>query len=545
MQKRLGILGLALLAISSSAFSGQLTVEEKNADIVQLGSLVRSQYAPLELKGKQIDVRLPDLLKKYQGLAEKLSNEEFYYLLNQLVAEFQDAHFKSTVQTDHKSTLGFVTDVVGNEVVIETTSLPPFIFPFTRGDVVVSIDGVPAMDAVKELEKYVGVTNPLSRRRLAAFQLTSRSATTVPVKTGKSTVVLLSRKQGKSIELELDWIESGTPLEAFEKEWSGDARPLQGMEYQNLSAEDIFADYPKLEKGFMCNTLTRFRPPNGAVPLLVSPFVAYTHDSPKGKIGYLRIPHFNWGKDSETRLKQYEWAIYQLEKQTEGLVVDATHNCGGALSTLEEMLKMFAVKPFNGLQFEFLATRSEMLTVKGWMDNEATKTTLQGEGLVGILDAITTAYKKGDRLSAKTTWNGKRELLPASIRYTKPMIVLTDEVSASGGDAFPAMIQGTGRGLVMGTRSMGAGGHVVAAAPLQYSGNEVRITKSLFYHPNGKEIEGLGVTPDIIYETTIEDYTSGYVPYQVKVFEELFKKIDEAKGVKPTTGFLAWLRSWF
>ncbi len=360
-------------------------------------------------------------------------------------------------------------------------------------------------------------------------------------------MVIKSRKTGDEAEVELDWIESGTPLEDLEKEWAGagEERKLQGMEYQNLSAEDIYKDYPQLEKGFMCSTKTRFRPPTGAKPLLVSPFVAYVHDSPKGKIGYLRVPHFNWGSDAATRLKQYEWAISKLEAETEGLVVDATHNCGGSLSTLEEMLKMFAVKPFNGVQFEFLATRSELLTVKGWLDGEATTTTLQGEGLIGIVDAIKTAYGKGDRLTDKTTWNGKRELLPASIRYTKPMVVLTDEVSASGGDAFPAMLQGMGRATVIGSASMGAGGHVVAAPSLQYSGNELRITKSLFYHPNGKPIEGLGVTPDITYEPTIEDYLSGYVPYQLKVFETLFLKIDEAKGVKPATGMMAWLASWF
>jgi len=533
--------------MTSVAFARPLTVAEKNADIQQLASLIKSQYAPLALKRQQLDLRLPELVDRYQERAEKASNQEFYYLLNQMVSEFQDGHFKSTVKTDHKSTLGFVSDVIGDEVVIETVStglLSPFVFPFTRGDVVVSIDGVKAMDAVKDLEKYFGMPNPAARRRSAAFHLTFRNSAVMPPKTGKSKVVVYSRENKAQLEVELDWHEAGTPPDEMEKEWSpSDDRPLTGMEYQNLSAEGIYSGFPEMEKGFMCNAKTRFRPPKGAQPLMLSPFVAYVHDSPKGKIGYLRLPHFNWGKDADTRIKQYEWAIYQLEKQTEGLVVDATHNCGGALSTLEELLKMFAVKPFNGVQFEFLSTRSELLTVKGWMDNESVKTTLQGEGLTGILDAITTAYAKGDRLSAKTTWNGKRELLPSSIRYTKPMIVLTDEMSASGGDAFPAMMQGTGRALVMGTRSMGAGGHVVSAAPLQYSGNEIRITKSLFYHPNGKPIEGLGVTPDVVYEPTIDDYLSGYVPYQKAVFEQLFKKIDESKGVKP--GALAWLASWF
>ncbi len=178
-------LGLALSLVASVAFSSPLTVAEKNSDIDQLASLIKSQYAPLQLKGKQIGLQLPLLVEAYKDRAEKLSNKDFYYLLNQFVAEFRDGHFKATVKTDHKSTLGFVSDIVGNEVVIENSALPPFLFPGTRGDIVVSLDGVPAMEAVKDLEKYIGVPHDKTRRRLAAFQLTWRSSSMVPPENGQ------------------------------------------------------------------------------------------------------------------------------------------------------------------------------------------------------------------------------------------------------------------------------------------------------------------------------------------------------------------------
>src|SRR4051812_45969567 len=87
MQKFL--VGLMAVGLSTAVTARPLTIEEKNADIQQVGSLIRSQYAPLELKTKTLNLKLADLLHSYSGKAEKLSNTEFYYLLNQLVAEFQ------------------------------------------------------------------------------------------------------------------------------------------------------------------------------------------------------------------------------------------------------------------------------------------------------------------------------------------------------------------------------------------------------------------------------------------------------------------------
>src|SRR5260370_12190237 len=65
------------------------------------------------------------------------------------------------------------------------------------------------------------------------------------------------------------------------------------------------------------------------------------------------------------------------------------------------------------------------------------------------------------------------------IAYDKPLIVTIDELSASGGDAFPATIQDNERGLLVGYRTMGAGGNVVGWEAGSYSLGRIRITESL------------------------------------------------------------------
>jgi C-terminal processing protease CtpA/Prc len=98
---------------------------------------------------------------------------------------------------------------------------------------------------------------------------------------------------------------------------------------------------------------------------------------------------------------------------------------------------------------------------------------------------------------------------PAPVRYTKPMIVLTDEFSASGADMFPAIIQDNGRAPLVGMRTMGAGGSVVGFPCTPYTESICRITVSLMNrgrliqtpeYPTAPYIEKIGVRPDIVLD---------------------------------------------
>ena len=85
-------------------------------------------------------------------------------------------------------------------------------------------------------------------------------------------------------------------------------------------------------------------------------------------------------------------------------------------------------------------------------------------------------------------------------------MVLIDELSASGGDAFPATIQDNGRGILFGQRTMGAGGNVVGLAAGPYSEGFTTVTQSLMNRkanvvapdfPASPYVENVGVRPDI------------------------------------------------
>src|SRR5690606_36524568 len=119
-----------------------------------------------------------------------------------------------------------------------------------------------------------------------------------------------------------------------------------------------------------------------------------------------------------------EYAVYQLQQNTVGLVIDQDHNCGGSVDMVEDMVGLFATGPFPGLQFKFLASRGEYLLMKNWLNGETEKT-LDGMGMTEVLDLVKATFLKGERMTSVTTFGGSRIRQPNQIRYTKPVLVLT------------------------------------------------------------------------------------------------------------------------
>lgn len=516
---------LVIATMGWQLVAAPLTADEKRDELEGLANLISTQYGPLQYKKRLLKLDLDALVETYAKKAKDLGNNEFYYLLNQFVAEFRDTHFSSRLATNLVTKLGFITDLVDGKILldeIDRSTLSKSAFPFERGDELVSLGGRPAMEVAKELGTYRGHGNPATTLRSGVIAIGFRRANTFPPQSGKVTLEIRRGTSSLIDTVELEWLTEGDPL--IEPSWTP-----RMSDYVNLSIEDFARQLPDLGFRYQCSGTSRVERPKDATVLIEKPFVAYTHPTEKGTVGYLRIPHYYWRDaqgniENDFRFLQYEWVISEMEKNTVGLIIDQDHNCGGSVSYLERMVSLFADKPFRGLEFQFLATRGEYLEFRRFL-NDATKKTVDGQQWMGVLELIKTAWLGGDDMTTKTTFNGTREVPPNATRYTKPVIVLTDEMSGSGGDAFPAMMQGLGLARVMGSRTMGAGGHVVEVPGLYHSGNSVRLTKSLFYHPNGTAIENNGVTPDIAYNPTRADFLYGYREYQQAYLNQLFKLI--------------------
>ena len=80
--------------------------------------------------------------------------------------------------------------------------------------------------------------------------------------------------------------------------------------------------------------------------------------------------------------------------------------------------------------------------------------------------------------------------------WKTPLVVLTDGDSASASEIFAAAIQENERGVVIGEKSYGKG-TVQTHFPLPSGQGNLRLTTAKFYSPEGREMAGTGVTPDV------------------------------------------------
>lgn len=160
------------------------------------------------------------------------------------------------------------------------------------------------------------------------------------------------------------------------------------------------------------------------------------------EIGYLAISEF----DSVT-LEQYREGLAELTTQgMEGLIVDLRGNPGGNLDTVCEILDL-----------------------------------MLPEGLI-----VYTEDKDGNR--QEFTSDEAQEV-------QVPLAVLVDGNSASASEIYAGAIQDYGIGQIVGTKTYGKG--VVQTIYDLKDGTSLKLTVAEYFPPNGRNIDGEGITPDV------------------------------------------------
>ena len=163
-------------------------------------------------------------------------------------------------------------------------------------------------------------------------------------------------------------------------------------------------------------------------------------------IGYLRLTAFN-GNTPE----QFADAMKDLLKvqKAERLIIDLRGNPGGLLSSVCDICNQ--VLP---------------------------------EGLICYAED-----KKGNREEYYS--DGENELM-------LPCVVLINGDSASAAEIFSGAVQDYGKAVLVGTTSFGKG--IIQNAYKLYDGSVLKLTIAHYYTPNGRDIHGVGIEPDVTEE---------------------------------------------
>ncbi len=262
---------------------------------------------------------------------------------------------------------------------------------------------------------------------------------------------------------------------------------------------------------------------------------AYIYLLPSGiPIGYIRIPHYG---GNQKLAEKFGHILNVMEEQTEALVIDQVHNHGGLANFAYELASMLATKPLQTPHHRIKITQREVYQAykkikkinsdipedadssdagNGDEDESAIERLYtQLMGLKSYYEFIINEWNQGHTLTHPTPIIGIDFINPhPKYHYTKPILVLINEMDFSAGDFIPAILQDNQRARLFGSRTAGAGGVVTAFEfPNLHGIHRCSYTCTIAERSNSKKIENLGVTPDIEYRITAEDIQGRYQNY--------------------------------
>ena len=118
-----------------------------------------------------------------------------------------------------------------------------------------------------------------------------------------------------------------------------------------------------------------------------------------------------------------------------------------------------------------------------------------------------------DRKGNRETW----EVREGGLATDLPLAVLVNGISASASEIVAGALQDHGRGVVIGTKTLGKGS--VNHFHQLSDGSAIYITTARWYTPNERQIEGQGILPDVMVEITAEDIEADYDPQLERAIE--------------------------
>ncbi len=187
-------------------------------------------------------------------------------------------------------------------------------------------------------------------------------------------------------------------------------------------------------------TLTRAR-------IEIHPVRYSLREAPDGSIGYIRLTQFSSNAAGEMRA-----AITDLEAQgVVGYVLDLRSNPGGLLYSSIEIARM-------------------------WLDEGTIVSTVNRQGVVD------------------------EEVANSRSLTDKPLVVLVDGGSASASEILSGALQDNNRAELVGTTTFGKG-LVQSVRPLP-DGSGVAITIAKYLTPSGRDINKMGIEPDVVVDLT-------------------------------------------
>lgn len=245
---------------------------------------------------------------------------------------------------------------------------------------------------------------------------------------------------------------------------------------EDISGQDIDAVVSKLRgpKGTTVNVGVRR---GGAEELIYFDIkrdkinsISVDHKMLEGDIGYIAISDF-----ADATADQFKEAFDDLEKQgMKSLIIDLRSNGGGYVDVSVDIADRL------------------------------------------VKEGVIVSVKEKHGLSYKYEDKGDDQYLKV------PCVVLVNGNTASASEILTGALRDYGLATVMGTKTFGKG-ITQMIFPLD-DGSGVKITNSEYYTPNGENVHGVGIEPDVVVEWDYEKYMKDGTDNQLDAAKEYLNK---------------------
>lgn len=532
-------LSLALLAAAAPLGLAQLSREQKAVDFQQLVALFAKRYAFIEWKRDAVHYDGLNITSWLDRVDKSKDDLEYLEICAEYAAKYQDGHTGFELPSDFVAELGFTVDVYDGKLLIDSVDrekLARETFPFEIGDELVSMGGRGAADVAQDLSRFFGEGNSRTAKRFAAALLTWRPQWMLPRahEIGDAVEVVIQRRGGAAETYQVPWTKSGEPYlfagpvptpstevspsrSARQRTATGRTQPYM----RTLRSTQVFRS-PRWFSLGMGSLEPVFGMPENFVQRfgsdLYDSFFTGVFDYQGTKIGFIRVPDFEGFYTADLQSE-----IRYMEEFTSGLIVDVMRNPGGTGCTAESLIRHLSPTGARSLGNSVRVTWDfvQSLVYEKTLAEEYGATEAEIAEIQSMIDASREAYGRSRGFTAPMPVCGMSMDLSAAtdragrlVAYSKPVMVLIDDRSASAAEMFAAVMQDTGRAMLYGYRTDGAGASVSSFNAGTYSETSASLSQSILVrsrqiavpdYPEAPYIENIGVRPDKTDDYMTED----------------------------------------
>ncbi|MFN3454222.1 MAG: S41 family peptidase [Pseudobdellovibrio sp.] len=437
--------------------------QEKTTDFDVLVNLFRANYGPLEYKQKVFNFNFENFVKSMRNELERAkSNAEIVSVYRKFITKFQDGHVSLSygvgvgdsyylpIQISSAGSSMYISELL-DEKLKDTMNIEV-------GDEVLDIDGISKAQALAVIKKYMTYGSDRADQHLISYFSDRRDWMKEIVPQKPEAVVTLKKKNGDKIQRTLIWKKeedrnevkstfvTSTKVNITDNAFveTAENSSFFGVPTPFFINDKTISKYGIQPAAVSKKTLTENKYNNGEKHEDIEAYI-YRYN---GK-NILLVRQASYADDGyENALKYYKSLLQQYESMIDVLIIDQNYNPGGYRAYSTGFASLFAKQNTRGVVNYFKADRrwlnSFYSTVQALKKQKASDEEIARQEL--NYKTVENALNQGQSVAyvpSVLSGSGGTNILPydKNWSFSKPILLLVNEMSGSGGDVFPMIMK--------------------------------------------------------------------------------------------------------